>query len=567
MNDVYMDLNPDTQIQLSLQSTFLNDEGSFSIGITVPATKKNLAALGFPNRIDHAERPKVEVPCTIKHGIIELHANAIIQRVSEDIEFDCLLLEGELYDKMRTVMLRDICTKMLHFPAVDLNNDVYTELTKCSREDNGEYTIFEICTAFEEKDGITTLKIKNRVLDDGTYGTMADHPLSDGYAPFLYLHYVIEQIFAHFNITFNNNPFKTGALRKIVLLNNLIDGVASFRIDYKCLVPDCTALELIRCIENKFGCRFLLDYNKRQVNCIFIKDIFAGKNYIDWSTKLLDKMYPQYSEAQKLTLSSATSLDKAAPTSTNLKTWYSGAADEVYTYTDITFGDSKVYLIREQGCFGRNMYAPGIHGVLEIKGSVNYEFISPGEESEFSISTDDEMIGPIHSGESNSFNFISYPFFPASEKRKDKVFNQETNETTEPNDTKCPIAFSFYYGVVNNGLLKKAPFGSPWGAYSELKDMNFVSRDIGLSLDWVSSKGLYNTFYKEYDDFLKHANIEYTASFKLTQSDIYSIDWSKKIMINNQIFFLKSLDVTLDSSGVTVDSATLCSCRSFVSRE
>lgn len=571
INGVKMHLSPDTEIPLTLMSPILNDEGSYGVGVSLPGTTNNLAAIGYPNSDSHTSRPIVEAECTIQLGVISLQGKStIISASREGIEMDVILQEGSFYDDLDQIQLSDIVTKTVHFPSVDQSVDCFVKLEESVTTDNGEYTAFEVCTLYEENDQGTTLRIKNKAINsNGGFGTIKDHASFDGYSPFLYLHYVLSCVFSHYGLSFTN-PFASGELRKIVLLNNLVDGMSQYTIDYSYLVPDCTALELIKCIEDKFGCRFVVDWSKRIMQCIFLRDIHKSSRQLDWSNKLKNSLTPNFEPTQKLRLDSGTSLDKASPAFADWRQWLKSASDEATDYAVLPVGGEKIYYLKTQGVFGRNkkgVQGVGITNNIDIKSSANFAYASEGTEEEIEITTDDECITMVNARYDDMSTMIRYeeqfPYFPAEEKRKIKAFNAESSETEEESNAECPICFCFAYGKTWKGLGFK-PSGSPYNAYTSYSLSGGASYHEGsLSLEWISSRGLYNHYYKEHDSFIRFANKTYVGEFLLTQQDISNLEWNRKVMVKNQPYLIESIEITLTPHGIRTDNVTLKSCRLY----
>lgn len=551
LGNMSMGITPDTEISLSLINPIFNDQGSFGIGITLPATPSNLKQLGYPNRPDRRLRIGKEFPCTIISGVISLYGTAIIQGISSGgIDLDITLSEGDFYDTLSQVQLNQIVVKKTHYPSISSSPDFFVDLTNSVKSDNGEYTVFELCTKITETNGRTEYQIKNYADPDGTYGTKSGKTYN-GYAPFLYLHYVLSQVYEYFSITQTNNPFSQGELRRLVLLNNASSAIDSGWFKYENLVPDVSALDLQTCVEDKFGCRFIVDYNKRAVRCVFLKDIHNALPTKDWSSKLNGILYPVFETPQKLRLSSATSLDKAAPSFTNWRQWLTSDQSEVLGYEDLIPGSEQISYVKKYGWFARRLKT----GILDIKSSAHFSFADLSFYNEAEITTADEAISMINASYYTVLDYVNqyYPYFPVEQKSISKTVNED-GSTTEASDASCPIAFCFAQGFVpvsyTSGpqtpiLGKRKPTGSPFGTNLST-NQNVGDLQLGnLSLEWISSRGLFRHYYQEHNEFLKRANQTFKGNFILTPQDIMNIKWEEKITINNQPYFIDKIDITL----------------------
>lgn len=558
-----MDISRDTEAAVSLVNPIFNDEGSYSVGISLPGTSSNLSKFEYLHRANANRKNTKGMFSAITHGVFSLFGSAELKSISKDgIEYDFLTNEGAFFNDINDVKLSDIITDYVHWPLIVANPaDPFVELYKSCTADNGVYTACSIITAYEEKeDGSLTFRVKNNLAPDrDDFGTETPGRTKDGYAPFLYVHYVISKIFEHFGLTLDNNPFASGTLRRMVLLNNLIDGISNRKIEFKHMVPDCSALELLKCIEDKFGCRFFVEINKQRARCVFLKDIHSSKVKHDWSAKLISPLYPELNPAMRLKCSSATSLEKAGAAFADYHNWMT----EVETFSKIPNTTDTVY-VKVPGVFLRKHNTTAQYGLhVEVKSSGFFDYTSSGEEDVFEITTDDECV-PVfvrHYTPGGLQEIPRYmPFFPAAEKRKEKIIDETADTTEEPSTNECPIAFMFV--MPDRSMMQDPiqPIFFVWGTtnYCGYKkvEKQWVYQD-GPSLAWIGKNGLFETYYKEHDAFYKNANQLYTCSLSLSEDDIVSLKWDDKIIIKNKLFFVDKLELTIMSTGIKVANCTL----------
>lgn len=562
-----MEIAKDTEAAITLMNPIFNDEGSYSVGISIPGTTSNLSRLGYLNSPHTARRDTKGIYASISHGVFSLYGSAELKSVSKDgIDCDFLTNEGAFYNQLNDLKLSDIITDYIHWPLIVGNPaDPFVELYKSCTEDNGMYTACSIITAYQENsDGSLVFRVKNNLAPDrNDFGVDTPGRTKDGYAPFLYVHYVITKLFEYFSISLENNPFASGHLRRLVLLNNLIDGISNRKIEFKYLVPDCTALEFIKCIEDKWGCRFFIDMNKQIARCAYLKDIHNSKPKFDWTSKLTSPLLPELNPAMRLQCSSSTSLEKADPAITDYNKW----PTEVETFSKIPNTTDTVY-VKVPGVFCRkhNTTAQlGLH--VEVKSSGFFDYISSGDEDVLEIKTEDESV-PVfvrHYTPGGGLQEIPryMPFFPEAEKRKEKVIDENEDITEEPSSNKCPIAFLFV--MPDRSMMQDPiqPIFFVWGTTNYCgykKDgQQWIFQD-GPSLNWIGENGLFNTYYKEHEKFFKQENQIYSCSLNLRQEDILNLKWYDKVIIQNELFFVDKLDITITTTNIRVDNCILRSC-------
>lgn len=563
-----MDISRDTEAAVSLVNPIFNEEGSYSVGVSIPATEGNLSKLNFLNRSDLQQRASKSMYASIWNGILAFYGTAEINGVSSDgIDYDFLTNEGAFYDQIKDVKLSDIITDYVHWPIVSVGAaDPFVELYKSCTSDNGKYTACSIITAYEEKDdGSFSFRVKNNLAPDrNDFGTETPGRTTDGYSPFLYLHYVLTTIFSHFGIPLESNPFASGTLRRLVLLNNLIDGISNRKIEFKYLVPDCTVLELLKCVEDKFGCRFLIYMNKQSTRCIYLKDMHTKKPMYDWTNKLMSPLLPELNPAQRLKCSSGTSLEKAGAAFADYHNWMT----EIDTFSKIPNTTDTVY-VKVPGVFCRkyNTNAEvGLH--VEVKSSGFFDYTASGETELLEVATEDECV-PVfvrHYTPSGGLQEIPryMPFFPCAEKRKEKAVDETTDTTEEPSNNECPIAFLFV--MPDRSMMQDPiqPIFYVWGTTNYCgykRDGSTWTFQDGPSLNWISSNGLFETYYKEHNSFYQEANQVFSCQLNLTEEDIAKLNWDEKILIKNQPYYVDKIEITLTATGIRVDNCTLRSCR------
>jgi hypothetical protein len=123
-----LDLPPDFVIEGEKNNPLFNDKGSQTVSISFPPTDNNRKQLGFPYRLDKMSTPEnmrvaVESGVMQQTGIMAINAasNKIIQA---SIGFD----EGEMYNQMNSLLLRDLSNLPVRepqFPANTLEGNVH----------------------------------------------------------------------------------------------------------------------------------------------------------------------------------------------------------------------------------------------------------------------------------------------------------------------------------------------------------------------------------------------------------------------------------------------------------
>jgi hypothetical protein len=91
------------------------------------------------------------------------------------------------------------------------------------------------------------------------------------------------------------------------------------------------------------------------------------------------------------------------------------------------------------------------------------------------------------------------------------------------------------------------------GFYAAASNNNYVAIDIipvgNLSLIWTGQYGMYNTWHKDWNKALQRMRpVSYGT--RLTAADIARLDFSKKVLIDKHLYFLKRVQLTLTTDEI-----------------
>ncbi len=311
-----------------------NDRGSQSVPATVPTTRKNTRLLKAPHRIDTAADPTgahrtAQVVCGayIRSGVINITEAAQQEGTTFNVGFD----NSTAYIKWKAKKLPETATDKAYFwrnygtatlneelmriysnpdPEADplaifplaINNETVT--------DGYKKTYWEILNltglnGFEQPASV------NRVID----GVVTSVRIPDYYcvSPFVRVWRVLELIFEDLDLKILSNPFKSGELAKLVVLNNAADTCCYQTVHYEELLPDCTVEEFLNALWVRFGLVYNINDNAGTVELRLLKDIIrAGARFdVDPLVAGPDKII--YNDRQYIKLSAKTSIEGAAP--------------------------------------------------------------------------------------------------------------------------------------------------------------------------------------------------------------------------------------------------------------
>ena len=68
----------------------------------------------------------------------------------------------------------------------------------------------------------------------------------------------------------------------------------------------------------------------------------------------------------------------------------------------------------------------------------------------------------------------------------------------------------------------------------------------------TGSGGIYETFHKDFAEWLAIDKTIFQFELNLTAQDIYNLQLWRKVMLRNKLFFVKNLNITLNTSNSSI---------------
>ncbi len=316
-------LPPEFELEASFKNPlFSKDEGSGTLPATLPGTPHNFKAFGFPDRIDMAERI-LQRRVRVTSGIYQRMGTASVLDASksEGININIGFDEGEFWERINNLSLPELFTAENQQNVINYGS-VASAITEMNRilktpNDNDEFSVFEILLDVAKNEvGRTVLYKLNEITQNPNWGLkntgdwqefilldkefiQIGNPRGYGISPFLKLGFLLEKIFDRLGYSLIENPFKTDTdLKKIVVLNNSRDAIASGTLKYSDIVPTCTVNELLDTLMAKFGAVLFVNSNDRTISIRLIRDILFESPQEDL-TKYRGSEFKNYFERGK----------------------------------------------------------------------------------------------------------------------------------------------------------------------------------------------------------------------------------------------------------------------------
>lgn len=285
-------LPADFRPELSRTNTFLTNEGSQSIPLTLPASDHNLKIIGYSHRATSSKRPVFKMPVILHDNAAWIRGSIYISQIHKLDGIECTIYtnEGQLYEKIKDYKLRD-----LNWPkqtgqgadyaakAKDLMGKFEIIMNNHASYPNPDYYIFSVTTDYvflpieyndtqhadyytlvlnEYEGSIPKLKAtttRKYQSETGNEATIYEVPVGYGVTPFLRISYILRHMFEYFGYKLEENIFDTNdSMKRLCLLNNTADAIVSGVLDYSQLMPQSlTVDDFINNIRKKFSIEFI----------------------------------------------------------------------------------------------------------------------------------------------------------------------------------------------------------------------------------------------------------------------------------------------------------------------
>lgn len=349
INGKPLDLPAGFAIQIEDASPIFNDRGSQSVPVTVPATPRNVHLLQGVHRLDAGTDPRspqlrATVVCGsyIHTGVVNV-TEAGRGSISFNIGFD----NSVAYAKWQDRKLSELSTLYTYRPSM-LNQPtaeaaLLHELYRCYQNPipTDPWLVFPLAINVEEQGEGTSKRAYWEVLNlpngdslhqpttlkrviDGNVTTLTA-PESYMVSPMLKVSTVLELIFEDLGVEIAEWPFADDAdLRRLVVLNNAADACVKGEINLVNLMPDCTVQEFLHALWVRFGMVYNVDHDNRTVYIRLLNDIIGNPECADLTQVMTDFPLIAYEAPKYVKLSAKKSMEQAKPSTDRFEDFAKG---------------------------------------------------------------------------------------------------------------------------------------------------------------------------------------------------------------------------------------------------
>lgn len=552
-------LTPKTQLEVERPNLFFNEWGEQTLPVDIPDSDWNQEALGYPDITGMRKLPS-NIQATISSGEYFSACRQAILKVKRKnaISTSFYLNEGSFLAQISKASLHevfgdetipgvytvqqgiDFCRSLLSnknekfsiFPIfVDFDNERrYVNRMEFMNGSgaimgpkNGTLNFYNIFSRVEEVDGISVK------LDPGYY-----------MSPFIRAPYLLRRVFSFFGYNLLENFFDvTEPFRSMVFINNTIDSLVNGTILLSHLVPDCKCSTILNVFRKKFFCEFIPDEVKRTVRIEFFNDVANMKAETDLTDCLVSELEFDVSTYQKIHLSSETFISDGLDA-------YDSTSEVKAKYPNAAYAPSSGYYYRK----GYNNRG----AVSQIICTSNIPYVD-GDASfkEKKITCPDAVYALIsetreaHSGRYEERTLFSLPYIGDGRALNSTLIinsssDDKNEESTSSNKEQAPILSLIYQ---NN-------HGYNIGTMSNYKGTVKLS---DYSLFYNGPDGIYEKFYRSYDNLLRNSMHPVKGDILLTDHQKMNIPSHRKVIINGQELFIDKLKYYIGGDNSPIESS------------
>lgn len=556
------DLTPGTMVEVERTNPFLNEYGEMSVPMTLPDTRNNRMLTGYLHDMANKRKPGAGIACLISDGAYVMRCRQAIlgARKGDGITTSFYMNEGSFYSRLSKVSLKEVFGSEC-VPGVSSMSEALSWIRSIKDGSDPNFAIFPVLVRYGSwsDSGEPRYKLLNRYgewagqvdfwnswAQDETIGEdIYKLPVGCDITPFMRVKYLLTRILAYFGYTFSPNFLTTEEpFASMVILNNTADAIVGGSIRLTQLLPDCSCNDILDVIRKRFNVEFIPDETNMTVNIVKMGEVLAAAVQCDLTDRVdgeLQISYPEQYRQLRLVNASPINDDKSPANADTLADLFADAPNASY---DPRTGDMI------QAGYAFNMRALCYNGVpwsvsRPVSGA-SMPYQADGTMETETVEMKDrvaEMREPyyFHDPRHQLVPFIGgYRYLNTTITTPGDDGSIASDENGELLPMLC---FVFNYNGISAGTVTNRVSG--YGTTST-KLWNFTLLLHG-------EDGIYERFYREYDDLLRNSLHTVTARLMLSQTQKMSLHSHLPVIIKGQRLWPKVLRYLLGAESEPVE--------------
>lgn len=556
-------LRPGTQLEVERTNLFFNEFGEQTLPADLPDTDRNRELTGYIDLLGNKKKPSVQIPVTIQDGEYFMTCRQAIHSAQrkESISTSFYINEGSFLSRVSKTSLTEVfgsetvpgvttvkeginfCKSLFtntnpHFALFPVIIDFDNERRYINRMEYMDAS-GNISTASTAKVGLYNEYVRTEKVNDN------DIRLDSGYyiTPFIRADYLLRRVLNYFGYTLTNNFFSsTSPFADMVFLNNTMDSLVNGTILMSHLLPNCMCSTILNVYRKKFCCEFIPDEVRKTITIELFNEAVAAPPSCDLTDNLTSYPAIDFPEYQQLKLSSESSIDDGDQYDSvaELKSKYPEAWFDGYDCAYYRTGYSSRGILTEKiGSSTIPYYAGGNLKAKEIKcPDASFSILPPLKNptggrrpiKEFS-----EWSPYIGKGRSLNSTLI----LSNATSSEEDTSGSEDNSTASNKEHPPMLSFLFYrkegYCVGTNTNYNGT---CPWN----------------YTLLYNGPDGIFERFYRKYDDMLRNSLHPIKAKLLLSDSLKMNLPAHRKVIIQGQELLINKFKYYLGGKNEPVES-------------
>lgn len=577
-----LELPQDFNLTMERTNPLLSDQGDVTIPASLPASSRNLAVIGHKDRIDRANVYENKMEAILQVGPVQKRGQLVIDTVQRygGIDASFAIDSSDLYVKSKDKSLK----KIFEDKTEDFNNMAVAVSHMYGIYSTGNmswpYNVFPVAVSPYKVGDSVTYQINNepgnntlisgvRTVHDGD--TEVSVPAGYGIAPFYRLCEMLNDLFGLLGYTVVENCFAGNPYNRIVLLHNCADCLChvlpngKVRLHYADMVPSCTLSEFLNWLLAKFHVQPVVNSEEKTVKVYCMEDMIGEEASTDltgkidgrWKLTLQPKkriiLTPSVGvseEDEELDQESVESLTR--PAARTLKEF----VEKYGEYVDVNEDQWNTLQTDTPYCSGCAVLrkALGIFYALEINAAT-------GLQTGKRLGTNHFVYDRDNSEESESFN-------------QDDVIPAMLTGILSKKDIIPYIGERIHYHTAIDNEKEKSEqkimvaqfrFNNNFGAKTTGTTQDFIPYDGstgGVNLAWpLTNEGIYNTYWKLYNQLLLNQSPHITATVKTNIARLLGADMALPMMCEGQML------IPVRASGRISEKPVMAECEFILSKK
>lgn len=520
------DLPEDFKIEITRSNPFFHKTGEQSLPCSLPPTDRNTSLLHQPANLANNKKLTSRLDVTIENGSFFTKARQAIlsAQKNEPIATSFYLNEGAFYEKTKDLTLMEIFKdKTVEFNTVD---DAITFMRSLLSQRDDRFTCFSVITDNNELNALyyganptfvnatertVTINGKQVLIPKGMYIT-----------PFVKVRHILCEVVTYLGYTMGPSFLDQQPFNDMVFLNNNVDTLLTGSIAYVDIIPDLSVSEFFDIIR-KFNCELIPDETNKILQPVLFNDVLESVPESDLSKKITGNIIISFHDNYKqlrLTSDRLNIPDGIKPFGSSIKRNIGvNSKNDVDTISELVAKFPTAQVNNINGSIFRIGFR-GEYQITEFLGSMHCNYFD-GD-----ILTTEEKKFPDALVEIFMSNRM-YPYVGTERAlRSTIVFDDEQeNESIElPDRKKLPAMLCFYF----HDPERKYNIGT---VYNRDLSGNIL---WNYSLAYNGEYGIFEKFWRKYDDMLRNALLEIRGNVLLSETDKMMLSSYRKIIIDGQ---------------------------------